>query len=514
MSPDDPLLLGIDIGTSGLKVVILDLAGRVIGQALREYAPDTPQPGFAEQEPELWVQAAVAATQDALAAAAKSPAGVDAAGRVAAIGFSGQMHSAVFVDRHGQPVRPAILWLDTRTGPLVQALRQQFGVARLAEWTGNPVMTGVTLTSLLWVKEHEPEPWAEVAHVMLAKDYVRFRLTGEIDTDYSDASATAMLDVGRRAWSDDLLQAVGIPRRILPALSGSDQPVGRLQADFAGALGLRAGLPVVCGAGDQEAQAVGNAIIRPGLLSSTIGTGGQLFTPIDAYRYDPSVRLHTFCHALPGLWHWMAATLTAGMSLRWLRDQALDGCHSYDELAGGAREVAPGAEGLLFLPYLAGERTPHLDPLAHGVFYGLTLRHTWRHMARAVMEGVVFSLLDGLQLMQQMGGLIQQAVASGGGARHPLWLQLQADIFGVDILRTESQEAAAVGAALLAGIGAGLFADAATACARAVRWSAETVHPRPEYVERYKLLGQRYRALYPALAVRFHEDFGRGKIAH
>ena len=391
---------------------------------------------------------------------------------------------------------------------MVSELQERFGSAQLGAWTGNPVMTGVTLASLLWLRANEPQNWDRVAHVLLAKDYVRYRLTGEILTDYSDASATAMLDTGRRAWSDDLLQANAIPPRWLPALAGSADVVGYLNRTLAETWGLRPGLPVVCGAGDQEAQAVGNAIIRPGLLSSTIGTGGQLFTPIDSYRHDPALRLHTFCHAVPGLWHWMAATLTAGMAFRWLRDQLFEGRYSYDELAAGAASVAPGAEGLLFLPYLAGDRTPHLDPQARGVFFGLTLRHTWRHLARAVMEGVVFSLLDGLRLMRDLGGAIQQAVASGGGARHPLWLQLQADIFGVDIIRADGQEAAALGAALLAGVGAGVYPDVATACARAVHWSRAVVQPSPENAARYREIGERYRALYPTLAGQFHAQAG------
>ena len=515
VSGSEPYLLGIDVGTSGLKCVLVDLNGRVVAQALQEYAPDSPAPGAAEQDPDTWLQAAGHAVRRVLAGAGIGQVGAarvvshpTARGEVVAIGFSGQMHSAVFLDGQGDVVRPAILWFDTRAAGVVRELQERLGSAQLGAWTGNPVMTGVTLASLLWLRANEPQNWARVAHVLLAKDYVRYRLTGEVLTDYSDASATAMLDTGRRTWSADLLQANGIPQHWLPALAGSTEVAGHLDRTLAESWGLRPGLPVVCGAGDQEAQAVGNGIIRPGLLSSTIGTGGQLFTPIDSYRHDPALRLHTFCHAVPGLWHWMAATLTAGMALRWLRDQLFEGRYSYDDLAAGAAGIPPGAEGLLFLPYLAGDRTPHLDPLARGVFFGLTLRHTWRHLVRAVMEGVVFSLLDGLRLMRDLGGSIHQAVASGGGARHPLWLQLQADIFDVDIIRVEGQEAAAVGAALLAGTGAGLYPDVATACARAVRWSRDVVQPCPEDAARYREIGERYRSLYPALAGQFHADAG------
>jgi xylulokinase len=506
MSATDPYLMGIDVGTSGLKCLLSGLDGRTVAQSLQEYSPETPGGGAAEQDPETWLEAAVRAVRLALAQAG-SPAQAGSA-RVAAISFSGQMHSAVFLDGQCRPVRPAILWLDTRAAGIVRQLNERFGVTQLAAWTGNPVMAGVTLASLLWVREHEPDNWARIAHVLLAKDYLRWRLTGELHTDHSDASATAMFDPGRRAWAGELLDAVGVPAAWLPSPAASTAVTGTLLPEMAERLGLPAGTPVICGAGDQEAQAVGNAVLAPGLLSATIGTGGQLFTPVDGYRYDPAVRLHTFCHAVPGLWHWMAATLTAGMSLRWLRDQVLAGRYSYGEIADAAAAAPPGAEGLIFLPYLAGERSPHLDPSARGVFYGLSLRHTWQHMARAVMEGVVFSLLDGLELMRTLGGAPQRTYASGGAARHPLWLQLQADIFDLDIVRTESPEAAALGAALLGGVGAGLYPDLPAACRQAVRQSRDVVRPQPEAVALYREIGGCYRALYPTLAGRFRSDFG------
>ena len=263
---------------------------------------------------------------------------------------------------------------------------------------------------------------------------------------------------------------------------------------MAEALNLPAGLPVICGAGDQEAQAIGNGIIRSGLLSSTIGTGGQLFTPIDRYRFDPQLRIHTFCHALPDVWHWQAATLTAGASLRWLRDEVLGGRYSYQELADAAQLIEPGAEGLLFHPYLAGERTPHMNPNLRGSLTGLSLRHTWKHMARAAMEGVVFTLLDGLDLMRDLGASVDQVIASGGGTKHPLWLQLQADVFGMEVRTTQTPEAAVFGAALLAGVGAGVYEDVATACQKTVKWSEEVVHPRAEMTALYREQVQRWRA--------------------
>lgn len=482
-------LLGIDIGTSGLKCVVIDEAGQLRASASREYMPDLPRPGWAEQDPDVWLRAAISAVREVI-----EISGVDR-NSIAGLGFSGHMHSSVFLDRDRRVIRPTILWLDTRSAPHVVALNRTIGRSQLATWIGNPVMPGFMLSSLLWLKEEEPETWDRLVHVMLAKDYVRLRLTGEIATDYSDASSTALLDVRRRVWCAELLQTVHIPIDLLPPLRPSSEIVGRLLPDMAGAMNLTSGLPVICGAGDQEAQAAGNGIIRSGLLSSTIGTGGQLFTPIDQYRSDPQLRIHTFCHAIPELWHWQAATLTAGASLRWLRDEVLGGRYSYQELADAAANIKPGAEGLLFYPYLAGERTPHMNPNLRGSFVGLSLRHTWKHMTRAVMEGVVFSLFDGLELMRDLGANFDQVIASGGSTKHPLWLQLQADVFDVPVRTTQTSEAAAFGAALLAGVGAGVFEDVVQACARCVKWSEEVYQPRAEMTELYREQVKRWRGL-------------------
>jgi xylulokinase len=473
-------LLGIDIGTSGLKCVLIDEAGRLCASAFREYTPDLPQPGWAEQNPDVWLNAAIAAVREVL-----EQSGVDHHS-IVGLSFSGQMHSAVLLDRDQRVIRPAILWLDTRSASHVAALNHSIGRSQLAAWLGNPVMPGFMLSSLLWVRDNEPEVWSRMTHMLLAKDYVRLRLTGEIATDFSDASSTALLDVQHRTWSAELLRAVNLPIDLLPRLRSSMDMVGRLRPDMAAAMSLPAGLPVMCGAGDQEAQAIGNGIIRSGLLSSTIGTGGQLFTPIDHYRCDPQLRIHTFCHAIPNGWHWEAAILTAGASLRWLRDEVLGGCYSYQDLADAAQTVTPGAEGLCFRPYLAGERTPHMDPNLRGSFTGLSLRHTWKHLARAVMEGVVFALCDGLELMRDLGANFDQAIASGGGTKHPLWLQLQADVFGMPVRTTQTPEAAAFGAALIAGVGAGVYADVAAACVRCVKWSEDVVAPREEMTQLYR----------------------------
>ncbi len=415
------------------------------------------------------------------------------------------MHSTVCLDRDRHPLRPAILWLDRRSARQVTTLRDKLGAAQLARWIGNPIMPGFMLSSLLWLQESEPAAWNRLAHVLLPKDYVRFRLTGELGTDYSDASSTALLDVQHRMWCSELAHAAGIPLDVLPPLFESATVIGQLTPHMAEAMNLIGGLPIVCGAGDQEAQAIGNGLIRPGIVSCTIGTGGQLFSPIEHYQIDPQLRLHTFCHAVPDQWHWEAATLAAGLSLRWLRDEVLSGQYAYQEMADAAATIEPGAEGLIYLPYLEGERTPHMDPNARGVFCGLTLRHTWKHMTRAVMEGVVLSLLDGLDLMRSLGLSIERVVASGGGTQHPLWLQLQADILGAEVIKSETQEAAALGAALLAGIGVGVYSDFGAACEAAVRYSREVYQPRPDVRVRYRRQTEIYRGLYRSLAPVFRD---------
>lgn len=495
-------LLGIDIGTSGLKCALVATSdGRIVTQAYRPYSPLSPRPGWAEQEPDTWFDAAVAAVREVTAACPAESSSI------AGIGFSGQMHSAVLLDSDLDAIAPAILWLDRRSTRQVESLKDSVGLDCLARWTGNPVTPGLTLSSLLWLREQAPDLWRRVAHVVLPKDYVRFRLTGELATDLSDASATGLLQVGDRCWCQDLLAAAGIPASILPPLADSAEVVGALRPEMADLLRLPRGIPVICGAGDQPAGAVGNGMLLPGLVSCTIGTGGQLLAVAQQYRYDPQLRLHTFCHAAPDRWYWLGATLAAGLSLRWLRDEVLGGAYEYSQLADAASSIEPGAEGLIYLPHLAGERTPHMNPNARGVFYGLTMRHTWRHMARAVMEGVVLSLLQALDLIRELGQ-VDRVIAAGGGTQHPLWIQLQADVLGLPVVRTQTQEAAAVGAALLAGVGAGVYPGLEAACRQAVHWSDIRVHPHPSRQETYRELAARYRSLYQALAPRFEADSG------
>ena len=488
------LLMGVDLGTSSTKTVIIDQEGHLLSIAAREYGVDMPHPGWAEQEPQVWLQAALETMGQSLAAA-----GV-AAEAVRAIGLSGQMHGTVCLDDRGRVLRPAIIWADQRSKPQVDRVYRELGRERLAAWTANPLATGFMLATWLWLRENEPGISEAARHLLLPKDYLRYRLTGELGSEPSDASSTLMFDTARRCWNDDLLDALGIDPIVLPPIGESAALAGGLTAEMAAATGLREGTPVVYGGGDQAMQAMGNGIVEPGVVSCTIGTGGQLFAPAHEPSYDPLLRLHLFCHALPRRWHLMAAILSAGLSLKWLRDSVFEG-QSYQALADAAAKVTPGSEGLFFLPYLAGERTPHMDPEARGGFYGLTLRHERGHLVRAVMEGVVFALRQGLELMLDLGVPAERIVASGGGTQHPLWLQLQADIFNRPIHRTETSEAAAVGAALLAGVGAGIYADGETACRRAVRWSEEVINPIPQHVAGYGEAYESFRQIYPALRV-------------
>ena len=491
-----PYLVGIDLGTSGARAVIVDADGKLKGKGRSEFPIDTPHANWAEQDPAVWVESTVKAIQQAVKDAEASPY------KIAGVGLSGQMHSTVCLDAEGQVIRPAIIWPDQRSKRQVQEVYQRIGKRKLGAWTANPLATGFTLANLLWLRENELHNYERTRHVLLAKDYLRYHFTGEIGTDVTDASGTSLMDVARRTWSTGLLNALGLEGSILPSIHQSSEVAGYLKREVAVATGLAEGLPVVYGGGDQAMQAVGNGVIRPGLMSSTIGTGGQLFVPVESPIYDSELRLHTFCHAVPDYWHLMAATLSAGLSLSWLREKLL-GSAPYASLLNAAAEVSPGADGVLFLPYLVGERTPHMDPTAKGAFIGLTLRHGRAHLTRAVMEGAVLALREGLELLLELGGSVERVLASGGGTRHPLWLQLQADIFNRDIYQAKTEEAAAFGAALVAGVGVGIYKDFAEACARAVRWKDTVVKPNPENVACYEEIFRRYQRLYPALRDQF-----------
>ncbi|HSH79437.1 MAG TPA: xylulokinase, partial [Herpetosiphonaceae bacterium] len=431
---------------------------------------------------------------------------------IAGLGLTGQMHGAVFLDSADHVLRPAMLWNDGRTAAQCAEITERVGEERLLQIAGNPALTGFQAPKVLWLREHEKDFYRRLARVLLPKDYIRYRLTGELATDVSDAAGTLLLDLASRDWSDEILQALEIPRAWLPRVFEGPQVTGRLIDELAADLRVPRGLPVVAGGGDNAAAAVGNGVIREGSITSSIGTSGVLFAHSDAVRLDPQGRLHTFCHAVPGAYHLMAVTLAAGGSLRWLRD-TLSGSNGetldYDSLVGEAAQVPPGSEGLLFLPYLSGERTPHRDPLARGAFVGLTARHGRGHMVRAVMEGVTFSLRDGLEIMRGMGLDVSEVRVTGGGARSELWRQMQADVFAAPITRMRAEEGPAFGAALLAGVGAGVYPDVAAAVEAAVA-TAGTVEPNPEATKAYDQAYEVYRTLYGALKPAFDKLAGEG----
>ena len=411
------------------------------------------------------------------------------------------MHGAVLLDDRGSVLRPAIIWCDQRTEEECRWLDDTVGRDRLLQLTSNPALTNFTLTKLLWIRRHEPDVWRRVAHVLLPKDYVRYRLSGEFATDVADASGTLLLDVARRSWSQEMLDAAGIDRRLMPAVFESPEICARVSREAAALTGLREGTPIVAGAGDQAAGAVGMGITRPGAVSATIGTSGVVFAATDRPATDAKGRLHTFCHAVPGQWHVMGVTQAAGLSLRWLRDQMLTGAGgavAYDEMTAEAGRVPPGADGVLWAPYLMGERTPHCDPNARAALVGLAANHTRGHIVRAVMEGVAFSLRDGLTILAEMDVPVDRIRLGGGGARSPLWRQIQADIYGCAVDTLKADEGAAYGAAILAAVGSRRWPTVDAACDALVRGDSETA-PRPEIVA---LMDERYRAyrqLYPAL---------------
>ncbi len=481
-------LLGVDVGTSGAKAVLIDTAGTVVASATEEYPLSTPQPLWSEQDPADWWQG----TQRALRRIVRE-SGVDPAS-IGGLGLTGQMHGAVFLDAEDRVIRPAMLWNDGRTAAQCAEITERVGEERLLRIAGNPALTGFQAPKVLWLREHEPEAYARMAHLLLPKDYIRYQLTGELASDVSDAAGTLLLDLAARDWSTEILEALEILRAWLPRVYEGPEVTGQLRDEVATTLGLPQGLPVVAGGGDNAAAAVGNGVIREGSITSSIGTSGVLFAHSDRVLLDPQGRLHTFCHAVPGAYHLMAVTLSAGGSLSWWRD-TLGG--DFDDMVGAASQIPPGSEGLVFLPYLSGERTPHLDPGARGAFVGLTARHGVPHMTRAVMEGVAFSLRDGLEIMRGLGVPVEEVRATGGGARSALWRGLQADVYGEPVRRTAADEGPAYGAALLAGVAAGTYADVGEASS-VVRVREEVTEPDPGRAKAYDDHYEVYRSLYPA----------------
>ncbi len=493
--------LGIDVGTTGTKALLLRSNGARAAEATSEYPLHTPRPLWSEQEPHDWWRATVASVRAVLEQARI------AGPQVGAVGLTGQMHGLTLLDRRGGVLRPAILWNDQRTGSQCAAITQRVGAQRVQRLTGNPILPGFTAPKLAWVQEHEPDVFGRIDRVLLPKDYVRWRLTGEFASDVSDASGTALFEVGRRSWSDEMIAALDLRRSWLPEVTESPVVSARLASGAAAETGLPDGLPVVAGAGDQAAQAVGSGVVREGVVSATIGTSGVVFAASDTYRVEPDGRLHAFCHAVPGQWHLMGVMLAAGGAFRWYRD-ALGGGATYEQLTSEAAAAPAGCEGLLFLPYLCGERTPHPDPDARGVFFGLTLRHGRPHLTRAVLEGVSFGLRDSLELMRSLGIAPRQIRVSGGGAGSPLWRQIIADVFGVEIATLEVGQGAALGAAMLAAVGARAFTDVISAAERIARVAGTTL-PGPAHGE-YERTYVRYRALYPALKHEFARARERG----
>jgi xylulokinase len=489
--------LGIDVGTGGTRALIVDEKGYVTASATEEHeAFASPQIGWAEQNPEDWWRACGLAIRKAL-----DHAKLDGE-QIACVGFSGQMHGAVMLDAHDAVVRPALIWCDVRTEKQCQELTKRIGADRLIRFTCNPALPNFTLTKFLWVRENEPEKWRTVRSVMLPKDYVRFRMTGERAIDVADASGTLLLDVANRRWSAEVIQIAEIDASMLPRLYESQEICGKVTAAGAAATGLKIGTPVAAGAGDQAAGATGMGIVAAGTVSATIGTSGVVFAATDRPALDSRGRLHTFCHAVPGRWHVMGVTQAAGLSLRWFRDHfgagADDGRDPYARLTAEASEAPPGSDGLLWAPYLMGERTPHLDAQARGALIGLTASHTRGHVIRAILEGVAFSLKDTFTLFSEMGVPVNRIRLGGGGARSPLWRQIQADAYGHEVEIVEAEEGAAYGAAILAGVGAGRWKSVDAGCEEIVR-VASVVKPQPAAVERMAGQYEAYRRMYGAI---------------
>jgi xylulokinase len=483
--------LGIDIGTGGSRALLVDAAGRIL--AARTAAHDEmrmEKPLWAEQRPENWWEACQEAVRGVLADAG---VGGDA---VRGVSLSGQMHGLVILDAAYNVIRPSLIWCDQRSQAQVDAINAKVGKARVLECIANPVLTGFTLPKLLWVRDNEPAAYERVRHMLLPKDYIRFQLTGELASEVSDASGTALFDVVNRRWSYELADALGIDRAILPTVYESEEVTGTISAQAAAATGLAVGTPVIGGGGDQAASAVGNGIVEPGLVSDTLGTSGVVFAHMDAVAYDPAGRVHTFCHAVRGKWHVMGVTQGAGLSLQWFRNQLANGA-SYDDLTREAAGCVPGARGLFWLPYLMGERTPHLDSMCRAAWVGLTAAHTRADMARAVLEGVCYSQKDCLDIIGGLGCGVEKVRLSGGGAKSAMWKQLFADVFAKPVVMLETQEGSAYGAALLAMTGTGAFSSVTEACQATVR-EVETVQPGADSAFYQRAHGV-YQALYPAL---------------
>jgi xylulokinase len=494
-------LLGIDLGTSGTKTVLFAQDGAVVASATVEYPLYQPHNGWAEQAPEDWWNAAVATLAKVVKESGVAPADI------AALGISGQMHGLVMLDEHGAVLRPSIIWCDQRTGAECAEITEIIGAERLIEITANPALTGFTAGKIRWVQKHEPDIYSQCRHILLPKDYLRYKLTGDFATEVSDASGMQLLDVPNRCWSDEVLTKLGIDKRYLGKVYESPEVTGHISREAAQLTGLSEKTLVVGGAGDNAAAAVGTGVVADGRAFTTIGTSGVVFAHTDTLAIDPKGRVHTFCCAVPGAWHVMGVTQAAGLSLKWFRDTfcraeidtaAGMGVDPYDLMNKEAALSPIGANRLFYLPYLMGERTPHLDPDCRGVFFGLSAMHTKRDLIRAVMEGVSYSLNDCLNVLGEMGVTPAQMLATGGGGRSELWRQMLADVFSCKVCTTQSKEGPALGVAILAGVGAGLYPSVREACDSMIH-TGITQEPIAENQPKYAACYAQYTQLYPAL---------------
>jgi xylulokinase len=501
-------VMGIDVGTTGTRAVIVRPDGHVVGAATGDHQPmRMARPGWAEQDPEDWWGATVEAVRAALAAAGVT--GAD----IASVGLSGQMHGVVLLDKTHAVIRPSLIWCDQRSQTQCDWITAQVGPDRLIRLVSNPALTGFSAPKLLWVRDNEPDLFERAAHFLLPKDYVRFRLTGEFATDVSDASGTLLFDVTNRRWSQEMLGALDLDSKLLPRAYESPETTGQITRETALVTGLKAGTPVVGGGGDQASSAVGNGIVLAGLTSATLGTSGVIFSFTETPTLDPQGRIHTFCHAVPGKWHVMGVTQGAGLSLRWFREHfgmseawlaKQTGVDPYDLLIAQAAKIPVGSEGLLWLPYLMGERTPHLDARARGMWFGLTAAHTRGHLIRSILEGVAFSLRDSLEIFKELGIPVEQIRASGGGSRSFFWRQIQADVFGKELVTLRTSEGSAFGAALLAGVGAKIYSSVEESARQAIQ-IRERMAPIAANVRDYDRHYEIYRSLYPAVRNLAHQ---------
>ncbi len=487
-----PYLLGIDVSTTGVKALLIDQDGQVVGSANIEQPLSTPQPLWSEQDPAYWWEGAIKGIRQVLA-----ETGI-AGDAVQGVGLTGQMHGLTLLDEKGEVLRPAILWNDQRTGAQCDEIRARLTRKHLIEVTGNDALTGFTAPKILWVQENEPEVYKKTRHILLPKDYVRYKMTGKFASDKADSAGMILIDIKTRLWSQEMLKALNIPAEWLPDTFEGPEVTGTITDEAARLTGLKAGTPVIAGGGDQAAQAVGVGAVQPGIVALTLGTSGVVFATTDQPFIEPDGRLHAFCHSVPGRWHLMGVMLSAAGSLRWYRDTVAPG-QDYDSLLAPAKDVPANSEGLLFLPYLTGERTPHPDPLARGAFVGLTIRHGLAHMTRSVIEGVAFGLRDSFELMKSAGlASIRQVRVSGGGARSALWRQILADVFNAELVTVNTTEGAAFGAALLAGVGTGVWSSVDAACDATIKQTGST-SPVAETVAQYEKGYALYRKLYPVL---------------